>query len=60
MNDELCGLARVTEDATPEPMPVKISYTQCSTHGFFKISVPRDAGDRNPEHFKCPLRDCNS
>lgn len=58
MND-LCGLARITEETTAQPLTVMISHDTCPHHGFQLISVPRDSDSREPLTFKCPLKDCS-
>ena len=47
-----------TVEATPEPMPVQISFDTCRKHNFNLVSVPRDSGTGEQTTFKCPLRKC--
>ena len=50
------------EEATAEPLPVKLSDERCEKHGFRFISMPREANDTDDLGFvaKCPLRGCFS
>lgn len=49
---------QTTEELTPEPMEVYLSYDRCPEHGFYYINTPRDAGSDETPRYKCPLKNC--
>jgi hypothetical protein len=47
------------EGEIPDILPVYMTFSRCEIHGYYLVSVPRNAGEDAPFVYKCPIRSCN-